>query len=193
MQSGPFNKLLIIGRNNMNKAILLTFIFVLINVPDAINAVDSPQINARKIALLMVYAKENPPRADAVKQVLQPELPPQSADFTPAQVAIAKTAQKISPTDTAKAQLKEIAEQIDSSDSLLAPEDIANKLNKAAQQAEIIRDSYSYFNPYRYILSNKISSLRDLQKKAAKISAEKAQNYQKEVQKTLKNLISWLK
>ena len=180
----------------MNKAILLTFIFVLINTPGAINAVDSPQINARKIALLMVYAKENPHRADAVKQVLQRELPPQSADFTPAQVAIAKTAQKISPTDTAKAQLKEIAEQIgkiDSSDSLSGPEDIANKLNEAAQQAEIIRDSYSYFNPYRYILNNKISSLQDLQKKAAKVSAEKAQNYQKEVQKTLKNLISWLK
>ena len=119
----------------------------------------------------------------AKKIVLQDlALSPQTATATTDLATPAQTA-----AQSAKEQLAAIAQGMDSADT-----PVASQLATAITQAERIRDSYSYFNPYRYILSTKINTLKKLQKQAAKAEPEDSQKTQEKAKKELKNLVDWL-
>ncbi len=189
------------------KAILLSFIFVLSNTDGTLDAADDgQQAKTKQASTILTYMNVDPAvirgQAHAVDQLLRQLLRPllTQKKITPALLATTqKAARTMSKTDHAKEEIKKIALKLENPKAS-ALEYGSNEetlfrleLGKAAAQAEIILNTYSYFNPYRYILSNKISLLRDLQLRAGEVKTEeKAQNYQEDVQKTLENLISWL-
>jgi len=106
-------------------------------------------------------------------------------------------------------QLEEVANWAQSPTKVTAPTPMQHRtiegyfnavLDTSVAEAEVIRDSYSYFNPKRYILSMKIGSLETLRSQsnnAANLDSEnppqKALAYQKSVIDTIKNFISWVK
>ncbi len=189
MQSESWKKSETDGRNNIMKykAILLSLIFVLSSAPGASHAAAaSRHTKSEEIARLLVLAKMTTEieKVKKIEEVVHYKI----SQMPPAQPEASK---KLSP-DEAKATLKTIAKAMHS-DYLLSAQETASKLNEAITQAKIIHNSYFYFNPYRYLLGNKISALQRLQERAEEAnSPEKAKNYQNEAKKELEYLISWL-
>jgi len=147
-----------------NKVVLWSFIFVLSNAPSNLHAA-SQQTNIQKAAAILAYAKKESARMEG------------SVDTTNKLIhqLLKKRLPKEQPAESAATQ----------------DEAEARTLENAIEQMETIRNSYSRLNPYRYIISNKISYLKKLQEKT--IEEAGTEEYQQEVQKALANLTSWLK
>jgi len=148
-----------------SKTIMLSLIFVLCNTRSILYA--AQQTKLKQAAAILAFAKNNP----------------------------AAIENRIDSTNELIRQLLETQlYQKQSTQKLIIPDELEeaiHTLNTAIEQAEKIRDSYSYFNPYRYVLSNKIASLKKLQEEVKNTSNQK--KWQKDAQKTVDSLASWLK